>query len=140
MSKRLLSTSMPSEYLLDTNIAIFLFQNHPQVRSQEQQKPLRYLPFVTASELLFGAKRSGRREENLRSYNAFLDRFTILFPDRKTLGVYSDLRLALRKIGRPIPENDLWQAAIAIQHNAVQVTNDDHFAVVQGLITEDWTV
>jgi tRNA(fMet)-specific endonuclease VapC len=131
---------MPSEYLLDTNIVIFLFLNHPAVRRQEHRKPLRYLPFITASELLFGAKRSGRREENLRAYNAFLDRLTILFPNRKTLELYSDLRLALWKIGRPIPENDLWQAAIAIQQNAILVTNDDHFAVVPGLLTEDWTV
>jgi predicted nucleic acid-binding protein len=53
--------------------------------------------------------------------------------------MHSDLRIALQKIGKPIPPNDLWQVAIAIQHDAVLVTNDRHFAVVPGLRTAAWT-
>lgn len=98
------------------------------------------IPFITAAELLYGAKRSDRRIENLREYGAFLSKFTILFPDRNTLDIHSELRFALQKSGKPIPQNDLWQAAIAIQHDAVLVTNDSHFVGIPGLRVEDWSL
>lgn len=63
---------MPNEYLLDTNIVIYFFQNLPAVRkSVERTAPVR-LPFITAVELLHGAKRSARRTENLLRYSEFL--------------------------------------------------------------------
>ena len=130
---------MPSDFLLDTNIVIQLFNRHPLVCKREQRQPLPFLPFVTATELLYGAKRSARRSANVAVYQRFLNRFQILYPDRTTLDVHSDLREALLQIGKPIPENDLWQAALAIQHDAILVTNDHHFDVVPGLRREDWT-
>ena len=73
-------------------------------------------------------------------YLEFISRFSVLYPGRQTLETYSDLRVALRAFGRPIPPNDVWQAALAIEHEAVLVTNDRHFAVVPGLHTENWAV
>lgn len=130
---------MPSEFLLDTNTVIYLFRDHAGVRAREQSTPLRYLAFITATELLFGAKNSAKREGNLSNYERFISRFSILYPDRTTLNIYSDLRLVMQKLGKPIPANDFWQAALALQHNAVLVTNDSHFAAVPGLRREDWT-
>ena len=131
---------MPSEYPLDTNIVVYLFHNQLGVRSQMARHRPALLPFITAAELLYGAKRSTRPQDNLREYNIFLTKFAILYPNRRTLDIHSDLRLALQMIGKPIPENDLWQAAIAIQHDAILVTNDNHFAAVPGLRTENWAV
>jgi tRNA(fMet)-specific endonuclease VapC len=129
---------MASEYLLDTNIVIYFLKNQPDVRKQvERVKPSR-MPFVTATELLYGAKRSSRRAENLRAYEEFLATFVILYPTRRTLDIYSDLLSAEARLGRPIPANDLWQAAVALQHDAILVTNDDHFQFVPGLRTENW--
>ncbi|MGH9795552.1 MAG: PIN domain-containing protein [Candidatus Acidiferrales bacterium] len=129
---------MPTEYRLDTNILIYYFNDvHAVGERIERAAPAR-LPFITAVELLHGAKRSARRAENLRKYSDFLDGFLILYPSRPTLDIYSDLQLALGQRGTPIPQNDLWQAAIAVQHQAVLVTNDEHFASVPGLQTENW--
>ncbi|MGH9793296.1 MAG: PIN domain-containing protein [Candidatus Acidiferrales bacterium] len=64
--------------------------------------------------------------------------FHVLYPTRRTLDIYSDLQLALGRRGTPIPQNDLWQAAIAIQHEAILVTNDEPFASVPDLQTENW--
>lgn len=130
---------MPHEYLLDTSIAVFLFRDHPRVRERMAQVRPALLPFVTAAELLYGAKRSARALHNLREYSAFVSRFTVLFPGRSTLEVQTDLRISLDEIGKPIPQNDLWQAAIAVQHDAILVTNDSHFAAIPGLRLEDWT-
>ena len=99
---------------------------------------IHYLPFITAAELLYGAKRSARPADNLRTYLEFISRFTILYPGRQTLETYGDLRVILKRLGNPIPANDVWQAALALEHDAVLVTNDRHFAAVPGLRTENW--
>ncbi|HEV8045487.1 MAG TPA: PIN domain-containing protein [Rubrobacter sp.] len=44
----------------------------------------------------------------------------------------------MRRIGRPIPENDIWIAATALQHGLVLVTRDSHFEHVEGLRVERW--
>jgi len=41
-------------------------------------------------------------------------------------------------IGRPIPDNDLWIAAVALQHRLILVTRDGHFSNINGLIVEFW--
>jgi len=131
---------MPSDHLLDTNTVVFLFQDHPKVRAQMAFYRPALIPFITVTELLYGTKRSGRPLHNLREYGVFLSKFKILYPDRGTLDIHSDLRVTIERLGRPIPQNDLWQAAIAIQHDAILVTNDSHFAAMPGLRAEDWTI
>jgi len=46
---------------------------------------------------------------------------------------------ALRSRGTPIPENDLWIAALAIQHDLTLVTRDSHFRLVKEVRTVSWT-
>lgn len=129
---------MASEYLLDSNTAIYYLNGDPDVIASAERHALHYLPFITATELLYGAKRSGRRRENLRVCLEFLSRFVILYPRRETLEAHSNLRVTLRELGRPIPANDLWLAALSLEYGAVLVTNDKHFAAVPGLRTENW--
>jgi tRNA(fMet)-specific endonuclease VapC len=58
--------------------------------------------------------------------------------DATTARHYARLRNRLRGKGRPIPENDLWIAATAIEHGLVLVSRDEHFAQVEGLLVESW--
>lgn len=51
---------------------------------------------------------------------------------------YGLIKASLRKKGKPIPENDIWIAAIAMQHSLVVATRDKHFDEVDGLSTEEW--
>ncbi|RLB16513.1 MAG: VapC toxin family PIN domain ribonuclease, partial [Deltaproteobacteria bacterium] len=51
---------------------------------------------------------------------------------------YAKIKNALREKGRPIPENDIWIAAIAVQYNLTLVSRDDHFKRIDGLHTEIW--
>jgi tRNA(fMet)-specific endonuclease VapC len=48
------------------------------------------------------------------------------------------LNQELRVKGQPIPENDIWVAAIALQHRLTLVTRDEHFKQVDGLAVETW--
>jgi tRNA(fMet)-specific endonuclease VapC len=131
---------MPSEYLLDSNTAIYYLQGNPKVVSVVESHRIHYLPFMTVAELLYGAKRSARPADNLGVYVEFISRFSILYPGRQTLETHSDLRVTLKEMGRPIPANDVWQAALALEHDAVLVTNDRHFSAVPGLRVENWVL
>ncbi|HID51436.1 MAG TPA: type II toxin-antitoxin system VapC family toxin [Anaerolineae bacterium] len=58
--------------------------------------------------------------------------------DIGTAHVYGKVKDNLRKKGRPIPENDVWIAALAIEHNLTLATRDAHFAEIEKLETEAW--
>jgi len=98
------------------------------------------LPTIVAGELLFGALNSGLQARNYTRYEAFIDGALLLCVDRDTARHYAQLRLALKRAGRPIPENDIWIAALCLQHGLVLVTSDGHFADCPGLVTENWLV
>jgi len=51
---------------------------------------------------------------------------------------YGAVKTELKKKGRPIPENDLWIAACAIQYDLILVTRDGHFDPIGGLQLESW--
>lgn len=63
---------------------------------------------------------------------------TVLPCDEGTAYQYGVIRNALRTQGRPIPENDLWIAALAGQHDLVLATRDAHFEFIEGLAVERW--
>jgi tRNA(fMet)-specific endonuclease VapC len=48
------------------------------------------------------------------------------------------IKASLRRKGKPIPENDIWIAAIALQHDLIGATRNIHFNEVDGLSTERW--
>ena len=52
--------------------------------------------------------------------------------------VYGEIKTALRRLGRPLPENDIWIAAIAIQHGLTLVSRDAHFDHLVGLSLDRW--
>ncbi len=51
---------------------------------------------------------------------------------------YGSIKASLKRNGKPIPENDIWISALAIQHNLTLATRDNHFKEVEGLKIEEW--
>jgi tRNA(fMet)-specific endonuclease VapC len=96
------------------------------------------LPLIALGELLLGAKKSARSRENLETLNRHMADFRVLNPDRGTAEQYADISLALRRKGRPIPANDIWIAALALQHGLPLLTRDTHFREVDGLNVVGW--
>jgi len=118
---------------LDTNIVIRLFKNeHKIIKTLSTMSPF-CLPIPVIAELLFTAKNSSRREENLKIYNEFIDVCTVLNITRKTANHYSFIRLELKQKGRPIPENDLWIASICREQKVPLITRDAHFDNIDDL-------
>jgi tRNA(fMet)-specific endonuclease VapC len=104
---------MNGSYLLDTNIYIALLDD-PDSLSQHVEGANIFLPCIVAGELIFGAKKSGKVEYNLSRYQKFIADISILDCDKETGIIYGEIKSRLEKKGRPIPENDIWIAAIAL--------------------------
>src|ERR671939_46553 len=68
----------------------------------------------------------------------FAARSSILVCDHTTARQYGESKNALRAKGRPIPENGLWIAAVALQYSLTLATRDDHFREVDGLTIVKW--
>lgn len=129
---------MSGKYLLDTNVLIALFANEAGVREKLALAHEIYIPVIAVGELYYGAEKSQRALENRAQIDALVAESVILGCDMKTARVYGSLKSALRLKGRPIPENDLWIAAIAFEHELILATRDLHFRDIQGLTVEYW--
>ena len=88
-----------------------------------------YVPFVTLGELRGGFLCGTKSEENERVLLKFLGepRVDVLHTDDQTTYHYARLFHHLRKQGKMIPTNDLWIAALCLQHNLVLCARDAHF-------------
>ena len=93
------------------------------------------LSAVVLGELLYGFRHGSRYERNARGMRAFLDNpYVSLVPvGETTADRYSRIAASLRAKGRPIPTNDLWIAAHAMETGADLVSADRHFEHVDGL-------
>jgi tRNA(fMet)-specific endonuclease VapC len=129
---------MSGRYLLDTNIVIALFGGDPAVSEQLMAADYGALSVVVYGELLAGALRSARAEENTERLRRFAGLVPLLSCDRGTAEEFAGLSAKLRRKGRPIPENDIWIAATARQHGLTLVTRDRHFAEVEDVNSISW--
>lgn len=124
---------MSGRYLLDTNIVIDLFAEEQNVIAFLEEAQEVFLPVIVLGEMYFGALRSQRVKENIHRLTAFAEQSVVLDCDAKVARRYGEVKNMLRKRGRPIPENDIWIAAIALENNLTLVSRDDHFLEVDGL-------
>jgi tRNA(fMet)-specific endonuclease VapC len=87
------------------------------------------IPFIVLGELRAGFACGTRSYKNEQTLTRFLNspRVKQLFADEDTTHQYARLFRQLRKQGTPIPSNDLWIAALALQHDLLLFTRDTHF-------------
>ena len=97
-----------------------------------------FLASPAIGELYYGARKSDKITENLHRVNTFVEEHVFLSCDLETAQWYGIIKDQLRRKGRPIPNNDIWIAAIAMQHGLILVTRDAHFGEVESLQTEHW--
>lgn len=129
---------MNGSYLLDTNIVIALFADETVVKNSLAKANEVFISSITIGELYYGAKKSARSTENLERIKNFVASVTVLGCDLETAYRYGEVKNKLRFKGRPLPENDIWIAAITLQYNLTLVTRDAHFQEVEDLQTVIW--
>lgn len=97
-----------------------------------------YIPVIALGELYFGAELVKDNSKYINDIENLATSYTVFFIDNDTCKRYGTIKAALRKKGKPIPENDIWIASIAIQHNFIVATRDKHFLEIDGLSIEEW--
>lgn len=114
---------------LDTNAySDFMRGNPSRVHILRAARHI-YLPLIVLGELRAGFSFGNQKSTNAANLQRFLNspRVSILLPDDQTTHHYAQLYVQLRKESVAIPTNDLWIAAVAVQHNLVLCTSDAHF-------------
>jgi tRNA(fMet)-specific endonuclease VapC len=129
---------MSGRYLLDTNIAIRILNNELDLEARPEDESEAFLCVTVVGELFFGAERSGRPEANKARVDRLMELCPLVPHDLATARHYGAVKKRLLQQGRPIPENDIWIAAAALQHGLTVATGDPHFGHVEGLPVESW--
>lgn len=121
--------------LLDTNAYVALKRGDEGVAALVRESTELAFSTVVIGELLFGFRNGTRFDRNARDLDDLLssDRVSVLPVTRTTADRFGRIASALRKAGKPIPTNDVWIAAHAMESGAELVTFDRHFELVPGL-------
>ena len=114
---------------LDTNRYSDLCRGVPDAVKAVEHAEAVFLPFVVLAELRAGFSVGTRGAENERTLRRFLMKpgVDVLYADEQTTQHYALAYRQLRQQGTPIPTNDLWIAALALQHSLVLCARDRHF-------------
>ena len=128
---------MTGRYLLDTNIVIALFKGESSVEERLAEVEA-FTTWTVLGELYFGAHRSTRFNENVARVDDFAQTITILGCDRDTALQYGSIKEHLRAQGKPIPENDIWIAAVTRRNALTLVSRDSHFEAIADLDLVQW--
>lgn len=124
--------------LLDTNIVIEVFDGNKDIADKINKLPEFYIPSIVLGELYIGVNRVANKAKHLKKVNDFLKLCKVLDVDSTTAVYYGELIAALFKKGKPLPLNDVWIAAVALQHNLTLVTRDKHFNEIANLKIKNW--
>lgn len=127
-----------SRYLLDTSAYSVFLRGHAQVVARVATAAEICLNAVVLGELRAGFLAGGRSARNQRILREFLDSPVVrtLVLDEETADRYAAIVRTLRKLGRPLPTNDIWIAASALQHGLRLLTCDAHFKWIPLLSVE----
>jgi tRNA(fMet)-specific endonuclease VapC len=89
-----------------------------------------FLPFITVAELRAGflCGTVAKRNESILARFLSRPRVHVLYPDEDTLHHYARIFAQLRSQGTPIPTNDVWIAALVLQHDLLLYSRDRHFS------------
>ena len=120
--------------LLDTSVIIHAFRKDNAIVPQLDELTEVFVPVIAIGELLYGAYKASIPIRNIEQIFSFLENCTIAALDKKAATHYGKIKAELHQKGKPIPENDIWIAAIAQRYNLPLFTTDSHFKEIDSLI------
>ena len=129
------------KYMLDTNIVIYVIKRRPVevLEVFNRHAGQMCISSITLAELLHGAEKSTRVEQNLHQVEDFVSRLEVLTYGSKSAGHYGDIRADLERKGTTIGVNDLHIAGHARSEGLTLVSNNlREFERVDGLLMENW--
>jgi tRNA(fMet)-specific endonuclease VapC len=124
------------ELMLDTSVVVrHLRSSDPRLLQSGRNL---FLPLIALAELHYGAQRSRDPAKVLQQVQGFLAMAAVLLPDERTAEIYGKIHAELSQAGTPIPQNDIWIAALAREYQMDLATTDPHFRRVQGINVLMW--
>ncbi len=118
--------------LIDSNRFLDFCEGQPDVVDVFEQADLLVIPFVVLAEIRVGGLTVKRGEAQVRILHELVQQpgVRVAHSTDTTAHHYASLYARLRKAGTPIPTNDLWIAALAIEHSLVFYSRDAHFDLI----------
>ena len=121
--------------ILDTNAYRRLYNGDSELLEVVESCERVLMSPIVLGELLAGYKKGNKEKENLRWLKRFMDSVSVELAviGEETARSYAQIKVGLEKKGKPIPTNDMWIAAQAMENGAVLISNDQHFKEIDGL-------
>ena len=124
--------------ILDTNALSAFVDGDAGVGEALRHEARAVIPVIVLGEFRYGIAESRQRAAYERWLDTHLRDFEVLGITEGTAVAYARLRVALRRLGRPIPANDAWIAALALQHRLPILSRYAHFDAVTGAERRSW--
>jgi len=124
--------------ILDTNALSAFIDGDDDVGDVLRAQSRAAIPVIVLGEFRYGIARSRHRKAYEAWLTAHLPHFDILHVTEETTIAYATVRLALKGSGHPIPANDAWIAALALQHRIPILSRDQHFDAVPDIERRSW--
>ena len=118
---------------LDSSAVILYFRGQPAARELFSQANELYLPLTTLGELYLGVERAEQKIKRRHEVDELLALTNVLHPNLQTAQTYAKIKARLLAAGTPIPDNDIWIAALAQQAGLPLAARDEHFDFIEGL-------
>ena len=121
---------------LDTNRITDLFRGDLELAEQLSTAEEVWIPLFVLGEIKAGFQGGTQQRHNEGLLNRLLAKPTVgvLMPGRETAEHYARIFVQLRRAGTPVPDNDLWIAALVLEHDLILITRDRHFERIPQLI------
>lgn len=126
------------EVILDTSVLIPYFKGDAALHASFLACSTLYLPHPVLGELYCGVNLSRNPAKGSAQIENVLQAVVLLLPSASTAEHYGRIRAQLARAGTPIPENDIWIAALALEHQLPLAARDAHFDHVAGLQVLKW--
>ena len=124
--------------VVDTSVVVAVLRRVPGLKERLRSAEELLVPLIALGELEYGVNLATPPERQREAVRTFMESVTLLLPTARTAAEYGRIKAALKAAGTPLPENDVWIAAFALEHGLPLATRDAHFAQVAGLTVFDW--
>lgn len=124
--------------IVDTNALSAIAEAEPGAVAVFKEAESIAIPVIVLGEYFFGIAQSRRRLEHEAWIAHVLRTFLVLEINVETAARYAEVRLELKRAGKPIPQNDMWIAALCREHAMPVLSRDRHFESVKGLERIGW--
>jgi tRNA(fMet)-specific endonuclease VapC len=124
--------------ILDTNALSAFVDGEPGIGAILGSQHRVAIPVIVLGEFRYGIMGSRHRKAYEEWLNAHLRHFDLLAITAETTVPYAALRSTLKRLGRQIPANDAWIAALAVQYRLPVLSRDEHFDDLPGVQRIGW--